>query len=123
RSFHFAPRAAGLLKLGILARLAFFSDGLADALQLLRHLLVRADDFVECVSNFSGEACPRAREANGKVAVAHGLQGAENQREVSVAATVTVNFWGRLNFSCGLQGRGRAFGSAHALISKECQTC
>ena len=53
RDFHLAPGAPGLVEPRAFAGLAFLADHLADALQLLRHLLVGGDDVVEGVGDLS----------------------------------------------------------------------
>ena len=77
RPFHLAPRAAGIAELHALARAAFLADHLADALQLLRHILVRADDVVEQRRDLGHDAVMVARQAHGEVACAHRLQGVQ----------------------------------------------
>ena len=70
-----------------LARSSFFADYLADTLEFLRHLLVGGDDGIESVGDLSFEAGPRAGQADGKVAIAHGLQTGEDGAEI---------LWGRV---------------------------
>ena len=72
--FHLAPRAAGFLKAGAFARSAFFTDGLADTFQLLRHLLVGRNDVVECVGDFACNSDPGAGKACRKITLPHGFQ-------------------------------------------------
>ena len=74
RHFHLAPRPSRLVKARAFARLALFADGLADALEFLRHLLVGGDNFIEGIGDLSWQARPGARKPRGKVAIAHGLQ-------------------------------------------------
>ncbi len=72
--FHLAPGAARLVKLRSLARFAFLPDHLADASQFVGDLLVRRHNLVKRIRKFSWKTCPGSREADGKVAIAHGLQ-------------------------------------------------
>jgi hypothetical protein len=53
------------------------------ALQLLSHSLIRHDDFVEAIGDFAAHPRPGARQADGKVAVTHGLQADEDCAQVS----------------------------------------
>ena len=57
-----------LLEARALAGLAFFADGLADALQLARHLLVGGDDVVEGVGDLAFKAGPGDGQPDGEVA-------------------------------------------------------
>ncbi len=83
RNFHLAPGAPGLMEARALARSALLSDHLADALEFLRHLLVGGDDLVEGVGDLSRQARPGARQAHGKIAVAHRLQARQDDRQIS----------------------------------------
>ena len=67
-----------------MARLAVLADDLAGALELARHALVRGDDLVERVGDLAVEARLVARQAHGEIAVAHGLQRAQQLAHVEV---------------------------------------
>ena len=82
RDFHLAPRASGLVEARALAGLALFADHLPDALQFLRHLLVGGDDFVERVGDFPRQPRPGSRQPHRKIAVAHGLQAGQDDRQI-----------------------------------------
>src|SRR6202171_6836439 len=68
------PRALGSFTL--------FTDGLADAGEFPRHLLVGGDDVIECVGNLSVQACPVTRKAYREIPVSHGLEAGEYHAEV-----------------------------------------
>ena len=57
----------------------------ADALELLRHLLVGCDDLVERVGDLARDAVLVALHAYGEIAAAHGLQGVEQFEEIDLA--------------------------------------
>jgi hypothetical protein len=60
-------------KANAMARLALAAYDEADARELLGHLLVRRDDLVERVGDFSGKAGVIARQAHREIADAHRL--------------------------------------------------
>src|SRR5207244_827928 len=72
-----APCALRVVEAGALAGLALAADDLADALELLRDLLVGGDDLVERVGDLAVDALEVAREPDGEVAAAHLLQRAQ----------------------------------------------
>ena len=82
RHFHLAPGALRFMKPGALPRSPFLAHNLADAIQLLRHLLVNGDDLIECVSYLSRQPGPGARKAHGKITRPHGLQACEYDPKV-----------------------------------------
>ena len=82
RDFHLVPGAAASLNADALAGLALFSDRLAHALQLQRHLLVGRDDLVEVVGDLARQPGPGHRQAHTEVAVLHGLQALQDGREI-----------------------------------------
>ena len=94
RNFHLAPRARDSWNRVRSRVRPSLPTTWPDALQLLRHLLVGGDDVVECVGDFSGKAGPRSGQANGEIAVAHGLQAGQHQREFAgvVEAVTSVAF-------------------------------
>ncbi len=93
--FHRAPCARAQLVRHAMPRLAVFADDLARAIELLRHALARAGDLVERIRYLAGHAGEIARQSHGEIAVAHGLQAAQQLAHVDVgigrsAAPVTV---------------------------------
>ena len=70
------------MKTGSFASLALLSDHMAHALQVLGHVLVRCNDVVEGIGDLARQSDPRARKANGEVAIAHILQRSENHIEI-----------------------------------------
>ncbi len=100
RNFHLAPSAFGMVEPGALARPALLADHLPDALQFLRHLLIGGDNFIERIGDLAGQAGPGAREANGEVAIAHGLKTGENEaqvrgRQLTIDVPVALHVFGR----------------------------
>src|SRR6185437_1817475 len=79
---HLPPGTALLLEARALSGSSFFADHLADSLQLVCHLLVGRNDFVEGIGNFPLKACPRAGKSNRKVAVAHSTKRGQYQSQV-----------------------------------------
>src|SRR5688572_7386170 len=71
-----------------MARLAFAADNLATALELLGQQLVRAHDLVEGVGDLARDADPVARQAHREVAVAHGLERAQELALVRVRISI-----------------------------------
>ena len=89
---------------------ALFADGLADAFQFASHLLVRRDNLIEVVSDFSGEAGPGAGQADAEVTVLHTLQAHQNYGKIvghrGINAVASQMFLGVFRFGTGL-GRCR----------------
>ena len=73
-----------------MARLAVLADDLAGALQLARQALVGADDLVEGVGDLAGEPGLIARQADREIAVAYGLQRAQQLAQVQVGAFAAI---------------------------------
>ncbi len=82
RDFHLAPGSRGEAELHALARFSLAPDHQTHGLQLLRHPLVGGDDLVEGLGDFPGDAGSTPRQANGKIALAHGLERIEQDREL-----------------------------------------
>ena len=71
-----------------LPRAALLADDGADARELTGHAAVRADDVVERVGDLSFEPRHVARESDGEIAAADGLQGVEELPQVERGLTV-----------------------------------
>ena len=57
---------------------AFFADGLPNAGEFARHLLVGGDDFIEGVGDLAREPGPVSRKADGKISVSHRLKARQD---------------------------------------------
>src|SRR6185369_138488 len=106
RALHLAPRAAALVEAGSLAGLAFLPDHLADALELLRHLLVGRDDVVERVGDLAVDAGQIAWKLDREVAAAHSLQRVEELPAVERDRQDCFPFDGAVGAGAGTTGSG-----------------
>src|ERR1051326_7459892 len=64
------------------ARLSFLTDGLSNAFEFARHLLVRRDDVVKGIRDLSWQAGPGTRQTDGEVALLHSLQACQNDAQI-----------------------------------------
>ena len=71
------PAAARILDASALADLAFLADDLGKTLELLRHLLVEGDDFVEEAGDFAVDAVDLFGQANTEIAAAQRSERAD----------------------------------------------
>ena len=71
------PAAAGVLHPAALGDLAFLADDLRKALELLGHLLVEGDDFVEEAGDLAVDAVDVFGKANGEIAAAQRAKRAD----------------------------------------------
>ena len=92
-----------------LPRLAFAADDLADARQLLRHLLVGGDDVVEAVGDLAVEPRPVAGQANREIAVGHRLQRHQQGAAVDGGAVALGDFGGDRAAVTGSRAAGATF--------------
>ena len=76
-------------------------------LELLRHALVGGDDLVERVGDLALDADLVARQPDGEIADAHGLQRAEQLVEIEAMAVQAVGSRSARRGS-SLRGRGKA---------------
>ena len=76
-ALHRAPGARAPFTRHAMARLSVLADDLTGALELACQLLIGGDDLVEGVGDLAGEAGVITRQAHGEIAVAHGLEGAQ----------------------------------------------
>src|SRR5258708_26052493 len=96
------------MELRALPRPSFLAHDLPNAPQFMCHLLVRGDDVVERVREFSFYTDPCPGETHREITVPHRLQGRENRTQIgrrrfatSVASPITLH--GRLRlFTCTL---------------------
>jgi hypothetical protein len=77
RTLHLAPGAGGQAELHALAGAALLADRLADALELPGHALVAGGDVVHHRGDPTQGAVMIARQANGEIAAAQGLEHAQ----------------------------------------------
>ena len=93
------PAAAGAADAGALADLAFLADDLGEPLELLGHLLVQADHFVEQAGDLAVDAIDVFGQADGEVAAAQAPKRADElaaidkvPRGLDVHSTLLVVF-------------------------------
>jgi hypothetical protein len=91
-----------------MASLAVLADDLAGAFQLTRQALIRANDLVERIGDFSSEASLVACKADGKVAVAYGLKSPQKLAQVE-GGYLGIFFAIRLGFANRLGTATRAY--------------
>ncbi len=77
RSFHCAPGAGAPVTLHALAGFTFLAHSLANAFKLLGDAAVGCRNIIECVSDFAFDTGPVSRQTHTEIAIAHGLQGAQ----------------------------------------------
>src|SRR5579872_84280 len=66
-----------------LPRFSLFADDLANALELLCHVLVGCDNLIEGVGNLPCQTDPCAWEAHGEIPVPHRLKASQNHRQIN----------------------------------------
>jgi hypothetical protein len=71
------------MKAGALASPSLLAHYLPDTLQFASHLLVGSNDGIESIGNFSGQSCPGARKAHGKIAIPHSLQAGQDRAQIN----------------------------------------
>ena len=73
--------ALGAAKAGALADSALFSNCLANSGQLMRHLLICGNDFVEGVGDLTAQSDPRPWKANREISLLHALKAGEDHTQ------------------------------------------
>jgi len=119
RHLHLAPGAGVAVEAHALPRLALAADHLADARQLLRHLVIGRDDLVEAVGDLAFDAGPVGGQAGGEVAVGHGGERGKELAAIEHLAALCGLAVGAIDarraFPGGLGGRDFHCGSATKL--------
>ena len=106
--FHLRPGTGLQTDPDALTGLAFLTDDFADALELLRHTLVRRDDVVESIRDLAGDAGAVGRQAHREIAHAHrhkrAQQGFLVDPRIMGERSIAVQFlgqWGWRDFLFG----------------------